>query len=131
MERVKAIRPKPLLGVARLPRPLDSVERRARRVEVSTAAGASIGVRPEGAAEFGVLEGHHRTKGTLMPHAQTVRSDSPSGRGRRHLPSGRRCARHWSPSMASASSFTLRVEKNVHVTNDPTKAFRVKAVEHA
>lgn len=31
-------------------------------------------------------------------------------------------------SMASASSFTLRVEKNVHVTNDPTKAFRVRAV---
>ena len=30
--------------------------------------------------------------------------------------------------MASASSFTLRIEKNVHVTNDPTKAFRVKAV---
>jgi predicted lipoprotein with Yx(FWY)xxD motif len=31
-------------------------------------------------------------------------------------------------SMASASSFTLSVEKNVHVTNDPTKAFRVKPV---
>src|SRR5438270_13367291 len=31
-------------------------------------------------------------------------------------------------SIASASSFTLRVEKNVHVTNDPTKAFRVKPV---
>jgi predicted lipoprotein with Yx(FWY)xxD motif len=31
-------------------------------------------------------------------------------------------------AMASASSFTLRVEKNVHVTNDPTKAFRVRPV---
>jgi predicted lipoprotein with Yx(FWY)xxD motif len=31
-------------------------------------------------------------------------------------------------TMASASSFTLKVEKKVHVTNDPTKAFRVKAV---
>jgi predicted lipoprotein with Yx(FWY)xxD motif len=31
-------------------------------------------------------------------------------------------------TIASASSFTLRVEKNVHVTNDPTKAFRVKPV---
>ncbi|HTX32009.1 MAG TPA: hypothetical protein VMD09_11515 [Solirubrobacteraceae bacterium] len=31
--------------------------------------------------------------------------------------------------MASASAFTLRVEKNVHVTNTPTKAFRVKAVD--
>jgi predicted lipoprotein with Yx(FWY)xxD motif len=30
--------------------------------------------------------------------------------------------------MASASSFTLKVRKNVHVTNNPTKAFRVKAV---
>jgi predicted lipoprotein with Yx(FWY)xxD motif len=29
---------------------------------------------------------------------------------------------------AAASSFTLHVAKNVHVTNDPTKAFRVKAV---
>lgn len=31
-------------------------------------------------------------------------------------------------AIASASSFTLKVEKNAHVTNDPTKAFRVKAV---
>jgi predicted lipoprotein with Yx(FWY)xxD motif len=31
-------------------------------------------------------------------------------------------------AMASASSLTLKVEKNVHVTNDPTKAFRIKAV---
>jgi predicted lipoprotein with Yx(FWY)xxD motif len=31
-------------------------------------------------------------------------------------------------AMASASSFTLRVAKNVHVTNDPTKSFRVKPV---
>jgi predicted lipoprotein with Yx(FWY)xxD motif len=31
-------------------------------------------------------------------------------------------------AMASASSFTLKVRKNVHVTNNPTKAFRVKAV---
>jgi predicted lipoprotein with Yx(FWY)xxD motif len=31
-------------------------------------------------------------------------------------------------TLASASSFTLRVEKNVHVTNTPTKAFRVKPV---
>jgi predicted lipoprotein with Yx(FWY)xxD motif len=31
--------------------------------------------------------------------------------------------------MAAASSFTLRVAKNVHVTNTPTKAFRVKAVD--
>ena len=30
--------------------------------------------------------------------------------------------------IASAGSFTLRVEKNVQVTNDPTKAFRVKPV---
>jgi predicted lipoprotein with Yx(FWY)xxD motif len=30
--------------------------------------------------------------------------------------------------MAAASTFTLRVQKNVHVTNDPTQAFRVKAV---
>lgn len=30
--------------------------------------------------------------------------------------------------MASASSFTLRVRRGVHVTNDPTKAFRVKPV---
>jgi predicted lipoprotein with Yx(FWY)xxD motif len=30
--------------------------------------------------------------------------------------------------MAAASSFTLRVAKNVHVTNTPTKAFRVKPV---
>jgi len=32
-------------------------------------------------------------------------------------------------SMAIAKSFTLRVAKNVHVTNTPTKAFRVKAVD--
>ena len=32
-------------------------------------------------------------------------------------------------AFASASSFTLRVEKNVHVTNNPTKAFRVKPVD--
>jgi predicted lipoprotein with Yx(FWY)xxD motif len=31
-------------------------------------------------------------------------------------------------AMASASSYTLKVEKNVHVTNAPTKAFAVKAV---
>jgi predicted lipoprotein with Yx(FWY)xxD motif len=31
-------------------------------------------------------------------------------------------------AIASASSFTLNVRKNVHVTNTPTKAFRVKAV---
>ena len=31
-------------------------------------------------------------------------------------------------AIAAAGSFTLRVEKNVHVTNDPTKAFRVSAV---
>jgi predicted lipoprotein with Yx(FWY)xxD motif len=31
-------------------------------------------------------------------------------------------------TVASASSLTLRVEKNVHVTNTPTKAFRVKPV---
>jgi predicted lipoprotein with Yx(FWY)xxD motif len=31
-------------------------------------------------------------------------------------------------TVASASSFTLKVEKNAHVTNDPTKAFRVKPV---
>ena len=30
--------------------------------------------------------------------------------------------------MASASSFTLKVRNGVHVTNDPTKAFRVKPV---
>ena len=30
--------------------------------------------------------------------------------------------------MAVASSFTLAVRKNVHVTNNPTKAFRVKPV---
>jgi predicted lipoprotein with Yx(FWY)xxD motif len=30
--------------------------------------------------------------------------------------------------LALAKSFTLKVSKNVHVTNDPTKAFRVKAV---
>ncbi len=30
--------------------------------------------------------------------------------------------------LALAKSFTLKVAKNVHVTNDPTKAFRVKAV---
>jgi predicted lipoprotein with Yx(FWY)xxD motif len=30
--------------------------------------------------------------------------------------------------IASASSFTLNVHKNVHVTNDPTKSFRVKPV---
>jgi hypothetical protein len=30
--------------------------------------------------------------------------------------------------MAAASSFTLKIHKNVHVTNDPTKAFRVKPV---
>jgi predicted lipoprotein with Yx(FWY)xxD motif len=30
--------------------------------------------------------------------------------------------------LALAKSFTLRVAKNVHVTNNPTKAFRVKAV---
>jgi predicted lipoprotein with Yx(FWY)xxD motif len=30
--------------------------------------------------------------------------------------------------LASASSFTLNVRRNVHVTNDPTKAFRVKPV---
>jgi predicted lipoprotein with Yx(FWY)xxD motif len=32
-------------------------------------------------------------------------------------------------SIAVAKSFTLRVTKNVHVTNTPTKAFRVKAVD--
>jgi predicted lipoprotein with Yx(FWY)xxD motif len=31
-------------------------------------------------------------------------------------------------AMASASSFTLRVAKNVHVTNTPTRAFRVTPV---
>jgi predicted lipoprotein with Yx(FWY)xxD motif len=31
-------------------------------------------------------------------------------------------------ALASASSFTLKVAKNVHVTNDPTKSFRLKAV---
>ena len=31
-------------------------------------------------------------------------------------------------AMAVAKSFTLRVAKNVHVTNTPTKAFRVRAV---
>jgi len=31
--------------------------------------------------------------------------------------------------MASASSFTLRVHKNMHVTNNPTKAFRAKPVD--
>jgi predicted lipoprotein with Yx(FWY)xxD motif len=30
--------------------------------------------------------------------------------------------------LAVAKSFTLKVSKNVHVNNDPTKAFRVKAV---
>jgi predicted lipoprotein with Yx(FWY)xxD motif len=30
--------------------------------------------------------------------------------------------------IALAKSFTLKVARNVHVTNDPTKAFRVKAV---
>jgi predicted lipoprotein with Yx(FWY)xxD motif len=30
--------------------------------------------------------------------------------------------------LAVAKSFTLKVTKNVHVTNDPTKSFRVKAV---
>ena len=30
--------------------------------------------------------------------------------------------------LAAAKSFTLKVAKNVHVTNDPTKSFRVKAV---
>jgi predicted lipoprotein with Yx(FWY)xxD motif len=32
-------------------------------------------------------------------------------------------------SMAIAKSFTLRVTSNVHVTNTPTKSFRVKAVD--
>jgi predicted lipoprotein with Yx(FWY)xxD motif len=32
-------------------------------------------------------------------------------------------------ALASGSSFTLRIHRNVHVTNDPTKAFRVKAVD--
>jgi predicted lipoprotein with Yx(FWY)xxD motif len=32
-------------------------------------------------------------------------------------------------SIAAAKSFTLKVAKNVHVTNTPTKAFRVKAVD--
>jgi predicted lipoprotein with Yx(FWY)xxD motif len=31
--------------------------------------------------------------------------------------------------LAVAKSFTLRVSKNVHVTNTPTKSFRVKAVD--
>jgi predicted lipoprotein with Yx(FWY)xxD motif len=31
--------------------------------------------------------------------------------------------------VALAKSFTLKVSKNVHVTNTPTKAFRVKAVD--
>ena len=31
--------------------------------------------------------------------------------------------------MAVAKSFTLKVTKNVHVTNTPTKSFRVKAVD--
>jgi predicted lipoprotein with Yx(FWY)xxD motif len=31
--------------------------------------------------------------------------------------------------LALAKSFTLKVSKNVHVTNTPTKAFRVKAVD--
>jgi predicted lipoprotein with Yx(FWY)xxD motif len=31
--------------------------------------------------------------------------------------------------LAIAKSFTLKVAKNVHVTNTPTKAFRVKAVD--
>jgi len=32
-------------------------------------------------------------------------------------------------AIAVAKSFTLRVAKNVHVTNTPTKAFRIKAVD--
>jgi predicted lipoprotein with Yx(FWY)xxD motif len=32
-------------------------------------------------------------------------------------------------AIAVAKSFTLRVAKNVHVTNTPTKAFRVRAVD--
>ncbi len=32
-------------------------------------------------------------------------------------------------AVAVAKSFTLRVAKNVHVTNTPTKAFRVRAVD--
>jgi predicted lipoprotein with Yx(FWY)xxD motif len=32
-------------------------------------------------------------------------------------------------AVADAKSFTLRVVKNVHVTNTPTKAFRVRAVD--
>jgi predicted lipoprotein with Yx(FWY)xxD motif len=32
-------------------------------------------------------------------------------------------------AMASATSFTLKVAKNVHVTNTPTKAFAVKPVD--
>lgn len=32
-------------------------------------------------------------------------------------------------AVASASSFTLKVHKNVHVTNTPTKSFRVKPVD--
>lgn len=32
-------------------------------------------------------------------------------------------------AVAVAKSFTLRVSKNVHVTNTPTKPFRVKAVD--
>jgi len=31
--------------------------------------------------------------------------------------------------LAVAKSFTLKVSKNVHVTNTPTKSFRVKAVD--
>jgi|GEM_PF-6619638 len=31
--------------------------------------------------------------------------------------------------LASATPFTLRVRRDVHVTNDPTRAFRVKAVD--
>jgi predicted lipoprotein with Yx(FWY)xxD motif len=31
--------------------------------------------------------------------------------------------------IASANSFTLRVQRNVHVTNTPTKAFRIRAVD--
>src|SRR5689334_1246809 len=30
--------------------------------------------------------------------------------------------------LAVAKSFTLKVSRNVHVTNNPTKSFRVKAV---
>jgi predicted lipoprotein with Yx(FWY)xxD motif len=98
-----------------------SVERRYLSCQTPTRRGGKM------LASTGVLEAQQPTEGSPMPRSAN-RFRTP-----RHpwwiaatvaLAGGAATF----VAMASASSFTLRVERNVHVTNTPTKAFRVKPV---